>query len=401
LRPSHHIGIVGTGFIARGLLYALEGHRQFRPGAVLTRRKLGTCREFPRPELLTHSVERLLRRSDLIVECSGDPLHAAEVIDAAVGRGIPVVTSNVEFHVTLGSCFAGRGYVTEAEGDQPGVLAAMRSELLEMGFTPTAYGNLKRFYDPNPTRASMAAWGARHGIRLRSVTAFTDGTKLQMEMALVGNAFGAVPEESGMRGREAADIESFAAEMSKASQRLGRPIIDYAVSPTFPAGVVITATADDPRQTPYLEYLKLGAGPGYTFVRPYHLCHLEMLKTIRRTLAGEPPLLTNGASAKLSVAAVAKRALNLGERIDQGVGSFEVRGICLLPGDAPGHVPIGLLTGATVMTPIAAGEIVRFSQVQLPDSFGLRLWRSRNPGAEDTGIGGGRPFRVAGVGEGE
>lgn len=383
LKSRSTVGIVGTGFIAKGLLYTLEHREDLRVGPVLTRRARNACSDFPQPQLLTQSLEKLLRNSDLIVECTGDPLHAAEIIDAALAHGLPVVTSDVEFHVTLGSCFEGRGYLTESEGDQPGVLAALRAELLEMGFTPTAYGNLKRFYNPNPTLAEMQKWGRRLGIRLPQVTAFTDGSKIQMEMALVGNAFGAELVRPGMCGLRPADADDFGGELGKLADAWGRPIVDYAVGPDFPSGVMITATQDDPRQTPYLDYLKLGKGPHYTFLRPYHLCHLEIVKTIRRALEGAPPLLTNGPRPEISVAAVAKRALRPGDRIERGMGSFETRGICINAADEPGHVPLGLLSNAEVLAPIEPGELLRFDQLDLPHSFGLGLWREHRREAEN------------------
>ncbi len=367
------VGIVGTGFIARGLLYALEYQHGLKPGPVLTRRRIEACEDFPRPDLLTNSLERLIANCDLIVECSGHPLHAAAVIDAALAAGIPVLTSDVEFHVTLGSCFEGRSFLSETEGDQPGSFAALRSELIEMGFTPSAYGNLKRFSDLNPTRANMEHWSERQGISLQQVTAFTDGTKLQLEMALTANAFGAGILQAGLRCFPGKETEAFGRELAAAASR---PIVDYAVSPEFPAGVLITAKADDVRQAPYLKYLKMGDGPDYTFVRPYHLCHIEIIKTIRRTLAGAPPLLTNGADPTISVAAVAKRQLGAGEVISCAMGSFETRGICVNIADEPDHVPIGLLYDAVVSKPVAEGELITWDQVELPGSFALSLWKS-------------------------
>jgi predicted homoserine dehydrogenase-like protein len=378
MKSSYIIGIVGTGFIARGLIFALEGQANIRPGPVLTRRRIQDCKDFPRPELLTPCMETLLRNTDLIVECSGHPLHAADVIDHALERGIPVVTLNVEFHVTLGSCFEGRGYLTEAEGDQPGVIARLRSELIEMGFSPTGYGNLKRFCDLNPSPDDMAYWAQRQGISLQQVTAFTDGTKLQLEMALVANAFGAGLLRPGMCGMQAPDVGSFGEQLGAAAEAAGHSVVDYAVSPAFPAGVLITAQVNDPRQASYLEYLKLGKGPSYTFVRPYHLCHLEVMKTIRRALTGAPLLLTNGPDPRISVAAVAKKRLEPGEHIDHGIGSFKTRGICVNTKDEPEHVPIGLLYDAEILASVEAGDLLRIDQVRLPDSLGLSLWKSRH-----------------------
>jgi predicted homoserine dehydrogenase-like protein len=370
------IGVVGTGYLARGLLFSLEQLPDVSPGPFLTRRDKASCTEFPRPDLLTNSLEELLGNCDLVVECSGHPLHAATVVDAALSRGLPVLTSDVEFHVTLGSCFEGRGYLTEAEGDQPGTLAALRAEALAMGFTPNGYGNFKRYLELDPTPENMRYWAERQGISLHQVTAFTDGTKVQLEMALVANAFGADILQPGMRQLPGPDTEAFARQLAAEAETAGRPLIEFSVAPDYPAGVLLTATLDDPRQAPYLDYLKLGAGPSYALVRPYHLCHLEIIKTIRSALAGAPPLLTNGHAPAISVAAVAKRDLAAGESIERGIGGFETRGICVRNVDEPDHVPIGLLFDATLVAPVAAGERLTWKHVELPDSFALRSWRA-------------------------
>lgn len=47
------------------------------------------------------------------------------------------------------------------------------------------------------------------------------------------------------------------------------------IAPKAPAGVFLVGE-HDPRQQPFLSYMKLGEGPSYTLVQPHHLCHLEI-----------------------------------------------------------------------------------------------------------------------------
>jgi len=111
-------------------------------------------------------------------------------------------------------------------------------------------------------------------------------------------------------------------------------------------------------------------------VRPYHLCHLEILKTLRRAAAGGAVLLDNGPRPTISVAAIAKRAIYAGERIEQGIGSFSVRGECVRMRERPGHLPIALLHSAVVGRAIEPGGMIMQDDVAIPDSAALRAWRA-------------------------
>src|SRR5687768_4744940 len=138
------VGIVGTGFVARGAYRSLLKTRGVEVTRVLTRREAEEVEGID-PDLLTDSLEELIDASDLVFESSGDAIHATDVLDQVVAAGLPVVTMNSELHVTTGSWFARRGYITEADGDQPGCLARLKLEAEVMGFTPLGYVNIKGY----------------------------------------------------------------------------------------------------------------------------------------------------------------------------------------------------------------------------------------------------------------
>jgi predicted homoserine dehydrogenase-like protein len=183
----HRIGVVGTGFIAKGLVDLLTSHKDYMLSGVLTRTNIRERSDFPQNKLLTNSIEDLIKDSDLIVECSGDVIYATDTIDQVLKANIPVVTMNSEFHITTGSYFIDKGVVTEAEGDQPGALAILHEEALDMGFTPLVYGNIKGFLNHNPTVEDMEFWSRKSQISLGMVTSFTDCTNVQIEQALGAN----------------------------------------------------------------------------------------------------------------------------------------------------------------------------------------------------------------------
>ncbi len=371
------VSICGSGFIARGLTLAIERHPQIQLHKVLTRRPIASCTEFPRQDCLTQELDELLEGTDVLVECSGDVLHATDVVNAALERFIPVVTMNAEFQVTTGSAFVGHGYLTEAEGDQPGSLAALRREAVAMGFRPIVYGNLKGFLDHNPPEDSMRMWARKQGISLPQVTSFTDGTKLQIEQTLVANGLGADILQQGLAGLKSDSVDEGAQRLAELALPLDVPISDYLLSDrqSLPAGVFLAATHHDSQQ-PYLQYLKLGTGPVYVLVRNYHLCHLEALRTICAAYRQEPPLLTNSARPTIGVAAIAKRPLRKGTVIERGIGSFDVRGEAVRLLDRPDHVPIGLLSNARLRHEVAPGDLITYDAVELPDSLAQRVYRA-------------------------
>lgn len=368
------IGVVGTGFIARNFLWSLDRHPDYEVGRVLTRRTTDEVVDIDR-DVVTNSLEETLANCDVVLEVSGDPIWATEVVDGAVTLGLPVVTMNTEFHITCGSFFVGKGLVTEAEGDQPGCLAALHEETVAMGFEPVAYGNMKGFLNPDPTPEDMAFWGSKQGISLPMVTSFTDGTKVQAEQLLVANHFGAGIVQEGMLGAVVGEMSSAVEVLVDAYEKAGQPISDFVVSPQLPHGVFIVAK-HDPRHAPALAYYKMGDGPYYAITKPNILVHLEIMKTVRRVLERGEVLLDNSARPALSLAAVAKSDLSPGEEITQGIGSFQVRGHAVRLADHPAHVPIGLLASARITESVEKGRILTFEDVEIPGSRAVEIWRS-------------------------
>jgi predicted homoserine dehydrogenase-like protein len=358
------IGVVGSGFIARQLVRHLLA-LGCKPPCVLTRRQPQEVSGFDSLVRVTTSLDAFLSTSKIVVECSGDPLHATRVVAAAFDAGRPVVTMNSEFHVTCGSYFVGKGYLTEAEGDQPGSLAALAEDVRMAGFSPLVYGNMKGFMDLRPTPDSMADWSKRQQFSLDMVNSFTDGTKLQIEQALVANGLGAGIARTGMIGPSGEEPLKGAQALAKAATELGRPLADYLVAQNLRPGVFIVATHFS--ETVALRNLKLGDGPFYYLERPYHLCGLEIPKTIIRVLSGQPPLLNNSSLPTINVAAVSKRDLPRGTHIQKGIGSFDVRGVAVNTAEVPEAVPIGLLNAAVVRNDVDKDSILRWQDVELPD----------------------------------
>ena len=373
--PRLRVGVIGTGFVSRHFVYELQRRSTYELGPVLTRRAVDQCGEYPRQDKLTLSLDELIEQSDVVFECTGDVAYAASTVGPALDAGKPVVTLNAEFHSTLGSHFVDRGLLTEAEGDQPGCLAALHEEAVSLGFSPLVYGNMKAFLNRNPSPEDMKFWADKQGYSVPMVTSFTDGTKVQIEQCLVANGLNAGIAKEDLIGLETGDLKHAAEELGQAADRAGYPISEYILDRGLQHGVFIVARHDDAQNLP-LRNFKFGEGPYYLLIKDYCLVHLEVFKTIDRVARERRPLLNNSAAPRISVAAVAKHDLSPGTKIERGSGSFDLRGICVNIADRPDHLPICLANDLHVKRPVAAGDVLTAADVDMPETEAFKTWKT-------------------------
>ncbi len=370
------IGIVGTGYIGSGLKRTIDRLSDLDISCVLTQRDLS---HFPAEGKYTHSIQELIDKSDLVVECNGDPIYATEVLCRVMDAGIPVVTMDSELHITSGSYLSTKGLVTEAEGDQPGALAALNKNLIEVGFKPIVFGNIKGFLNLDPKIEEMQYWAKVQGISLEQVTSATDGTKIQIEQAFVANGLGAVIAKQGLLGIESRSIDEGAKLLAEHAKIIGYPISDYLLcspeaKPKLPAGVFITAEYDD-IELPTFRYLKLGEGPFYTLLKHYHLIYLDIPVTIRQVLRGEGVLLNNSLKPSASVLAVAKKRMMPGQIIHRTDRNFQLRGEAVTIKEVPNHVPIGLIDNVVIKRIVEPGQVIMYDDLEIPDSKAYNAWK--------------------------
>lgn len=369
-----HVGISGTGYIARGLSELLQSMpERFTVTSVLTRRQTSIFNGFPGTGQITNHLGHLVENSDVVVECSGTVDGARRVVKAALEQSIPTITMNAEFQTTLGAAFKGFGLLTESQGDQPGSLAALDEEVRLMGFKPLVYGSQKGFLDPNPSSQDMQYWSNRQGISLSAVTAFTDGTKVQIEQALVADCLGAGISCRGLTGPKVDNMSDGARALGYLAQTLEYPIADYALCPGGSGEVFIVATHPSPPDQ--LKYFKMGDGDLYFLERPFHLGHFETPVTIDRIMQGRGPLMSVQERPLHSVLAVAKRDLARGSFTKRAIGSFGFRGEATRISEAPNHVPIGLLENCVLKENVSAGQVICWADVEFQNGASVDLWK--------------------------
>jgi predicted homoserine dehydrogenase-like protein len=299
-------------------------------------------------------------RIDALVECTNSVHEAAEYCLAAIAQPAHVVLMNAEVDVMLGTLLAHEAarqgvVVTSDAGDQHGVLATMADEIQLWGFKIMQAGNMKGFQHRHADAEHARPWAEKQQGSVIQTVSYTDGTKMNVEQALIGNYLGLTPLLPGMEGPHCRDLREVldAFDFSKYGDQ-GR--VDYTVGVPWPGGgVYIVGHCDDDRQDFLLNYYKVTSRrPYYLFFRPYHLCHVETPRAIAQACLDGRPVIAPPLGPKLNnVYAYAKKDLAPGTVISHALGGDEIYGLVDTCERAVGqhHVPLEKL----VVTRDAAG----------------------------------------------
>lgn len=318
---------------------------------------------------------------DVLVEATNAIGAAAEYCLAAIEKGVHLVLMNAEVDLALRPLLEHKAKekgvcVTSDAGDQHGVLAVMIEEAKEMAFDIVQAGNIKGFLDQSATPQSIELEAKKRNLSATQCCAYTDGTKLHIEMALLANAYGFLPPEGGMTGPKASHVQEALEKFDFESYK-EIPRIEYLLGAEPGGGVYLVVKPQrnlPPEQAFYLNYYKLGSGPYYLLYRPYHLCHLETPKAIKRAMEGRPLLSFH--QTRCEVYAHAKCKLIEGDNISHAIGSKECYGIAA-PYDAE-LVPITLLEhGVELKNTIPPHTPIRWEDVLISDSKVFRYWKEQ------------------------
>jgi predicted homoserine dehydrogenase-like protein len=322
---------------------------------------------------------RDLEGIDVAVEVTGAVEYGAKMAICAIEGGKHVVMMNAETDATVGCALkqladeAGVVY-TNSDGDQPGVLMRLIEYVQGIGFEIVAAVNCKGFMDVHATPDTIRPWATKQNTSLSMTTAFTDGTKMNIENAVLCNATGLVPDKRGMHGIKT-DMVTALADCMRVFRKHG--VVDYTLGGNFGGGVFVIGYGEDPVMIqPLMKYLKMGDGPYYMFYRPYHLCHMETPFTIAEAALDHEPTIAPLGRAITEVVAIAKRDLQPGELLD-GIGGFTAYGEIEVSEKAGGLLPIGLTERALVTRAVSMGDPIPLNAVQLRNDSVLLQLRSQ------------------------
>lgn len=396
------VAMVGAGFMGRGIALQIQNNV---PGmelvAIANRHLDGATRAYREAGIdecqvveTTAQIEEAITRrqyavtEDAMIVCEAEGIDAVIEVTGAVEFGAHValkaiehekhvILMNAELDGTLGpilKVYADRAGVvlTNADGDQPGVIMNLFRFVKGLGVKPVLCGNIKGLHDPYRNPTTQEGFARKWGQTPHIVTSFADGSKISFEQALVANATGMQVAQRGMFGptvptgthiREATIQYPLEALVDRSG------IVDYIVGAEPSPGVFVLGTHDHPIQKHYLNLYKLGEGPLYCFYTPYHLCHFEVPNTVARAVLFGDATITPIGAPHVDVIATAKIDLEAGQVLD-GIGYYMTYGLCENSDVVRNQdlLPIGLAEGCTLKRDIPKDHVLSVNDVSFPES---------------------------------
>ena len=311
---------------------------------------------------------------DVVVDATGVPDAGAEIGLAVIESGKHLVMMNVEADVTIG-----RYLKSEAErqgviyslgaGDEPSSCLELIEFVSAMGHHVVAAGKGKNNplnIDAVPKDYEQEA--KDRNMNPRMLVEFVEGSKTMVEMAAIANATGLIPDVPGMHGPAASRDELCEVLIPKKDGGIlsdaGR--VDFSVGKGIAPGVFVIVEAEHPRVLERLRDLKLGQGPYFTFIRPYHLTSLEVPLTCARVVLYGKADMQPLDEPVAEVCALAKKNLQPGDRLGM-IGEDQYRAWTMEAQQAKydNAIPCGLLIGASVIEYIGKGELITYNNTFL------------------------------------
>jgi predicted homoserine dehydrogenase-like protein len=341
---------------------------------------------------------------EVIVEATGIPEagigHALKTIE----HGKHIVMVNVEADALAGPLLARKakaaGVVYSlAWGDQPALICEHVDWARACGFKVIAAGKGTRYEPRYHQSTPETLWEIldkylkiedRNSINPKMFNSFIDGTKSGIEMTAVCNATGLEPQSEGLgfppaTRFELADVckpkgaggtleREGVTEVVSSVYRDGRDVPHHLALGTY---VVIEGESDYARRC-FKEYAMLPdrSGRYAALYRPIHMIGLELgISVASAALRKEPTGQPSG--FRSDVVATAKRNLKQAEMLD-GEGGF-----CVWGRQTPaarsldqGFLPLGLAQNVKLKRDIAAGEPLKWSDVEYdPNDLAVKVRR--------------------------
>lgn len=332
---------------------------------------------------------------DVVIDATGSPGAGIAHVLACCESGKHIVMVNVEADALAGPLLARRaqeaGIVYSlAYGDQPALICEMVDWARACGFEVIAAGKGTKYLPEYHASTPSTVWryygltedDARRGaLNAQMFNSFLDGTKSAIEMCAVANATGLnAPEGLSFPPCGVDELPTVLRPVSEGGVLHQRGQVEVISSlkrdgsPVFRDlrwGVyVVFAGGSEYVERCFKEYglVTDPSGQYSALYKPFHLIGLELGISVASVgLRGEPTGAPIGFNA--DVVATAKRDLAAGEALD-GEGGATVYGRVMPAAESLrlGGLPLGLAHHIRLRHAVGAGQIVRWSDVDIdPD----------------------------------
>jgi predicted homoserine dehydrogenase-like protein len=224
------VAMIGAGFMGRGIALQIQNYVPGMELVAISNRHLDGAKrayqeagveEFKLVETRSQLEEIVARRCfavtedamllceaqgiDAIIEVTGAVEFGAHVALEAIQNGKHVILMNAELDGTIGpilKVYADKAgvVITNADGDQPGVIMNLYRFVNGLGVKPVLCGNIKGLHDPYRNPTTQEGFARKWGQSPPMVTSFADGSKISFEQAIVANATGMQVAKRGMFG---------------------------------------------------------------------------------------------------------------------------------------------------------------------------------------------------------
>jgi predicted homoserine dehydrogenase-like protein len=390
------VGIIGIGSIGKGLVYQCHITPGIKPVAIadiildkaedcakwldvdyeivsstvelnsaISRGVLAVCKE----GLLIAASEEIAA----LIEASNAILDGAKHVVEAIEHGQHIIMMNYEAELMYGPLLLKKAeenkvVYTCADGDQPTVIKKLVDEIKFMGFELVMAGNIKGYMDRYTNPIKIAPEADKRSLDHKMCSSYTDGSKLNVEMAVLANALNLQTHIPGMYGRKMASIyDIFNAYNFEELYKDRNPVVDYVLGAIPKGGVFVIAYTEDKFQQYTLDWYPpdMGPGPFYLFYRPYHLGNIEALACVAEAVLYNNARLKPDYGMKTNVFCYAKKDLKAGDILD-GMGGYCCYGLVenLADQEVDG-VPICLADQIKLKRDYMKDDRIQFSDVEL------------------------------------
>ena len=398
-RPIN-VGLTGLGSMGLGVAYQIGRTPGMRLSFVADYDEAAArkgAEVYGKPTIiLKDSMSALTNPSilcDVFVEATTSIVAAHDYCMAAIERNAHCVLMNAEVDLVLGYLLRAAAakqnvIVTSDAGDQHGVLARMIEEIGMWDFDIVQAGNMKGFLDRHQTLEGIEPIAKQLKLSNGQCLAYTDGSKLNIEMSIIANEYGLTPFVPGMEGPRASQVQDVTTlfDFDKYGQQ-GR--VDYILgAKEHGSGVYVVGKCDGAFQQRYLNYYKMiNKHPYYVFFRPYHLCHLETPRAIALAALYGKAVCTMRQGRVTDTFAYAKKDLKPGDKVQHSIGGNEIYGLIdeANKADLANHVPQGVLVvegqaqRPVIKNAVKKDQPITWDDIEIHENRMIDLWEKQKP----------------------